>query len=178
MTRTMKTLSTLLMATTVAAGPALAGTLGVDTGVKAKTGIEASGGAAGLDTSAGAKIGGTKTGLDAKAGMKADAGSDMGAATHGDIVSSIRANSKAVSDIDAMTEVQDVAVVHVDSAGNSSAQAIDNAVRDNQDKIGKLRASIDQNAALKSKLEAEGVTSDTVVAANTSADGKLTVYVR
>ncbi|AXS38764.1 hypothetical protein D1F64_00200 [Breoghania sp. L-A4] len=156
----------------------------VGAGAKVGIGAKASGGrkAQGLDTAAGTKAGAKARGLDtaagATSGLKMTGSAGGNANNQGEVVSSIRSNNKAAADISTITDASKVTVVRVDSATESSAKAIDNAVRDNQDAIGKLRSSIEANGEVANKLSAAGVRSDNVVAARTGADGSLTVYVR
>ncbi|TCD14967.1 hypothetical protein [Oricola cellulosilytica] len=201
MKRMTRMLTAALMATTVVAAPAIADSnsklklgaeAGASTDILPKKGNKKAGASAdagldvagqgvsvGVEGSANASKSGTKGNMSG--GMSTDmktTGSINSANNQGEIVSLIRSNKKATADLSAVTAINDVAVVRIDSASDASMKAIDNAIRDNQAQIDELRTSIEANAELASKLEAEGVDLSSVVAARTDVDGKLTVYVQ
>lgn len=195
MKRMTKMLTAALMATTVVAAPAIADSklkLGADANTKIllkkgthKGGMSANAGvgvkAQGLDTAAGTSAGIKSQGLDTAGSATADletTASINSANNQGEIVSLIRSNKKAAADLSAVTAIDDVAVVRIDSASDASVEAIENAIRDNQAQIDELRTSIEANAELASKLEAEGVAISSVVTARTNVDGTVTVYVQ
>ncbi|MGJ8571871.1 MAG: hypothetical protein ACSHXI_14340 [Hoeflea sp.] len=160
MKRMTKILTAALMTSTFAAAPAVAGSSSADAGVS--IGAETSGGNATL-------------GLNAAADTTSRAGTS---AAQDEVILAIRANADAASKISTMTDASAVTVVNVGSTADVSAEEIDQAVSQNEATISDLRTSLQANAGVYNKLEAEGVNLSSVVAAKTAADGSLTVYVR
>lgn len=172
-----------LFALSAFAGPALAGSVGVNAGTEGGAGVSAgagtsAGSGAGVTAGAGAEAG-------AKTNMAGDAATDQGAtgaigssADVGSAVSAIGTDSS--SQIGTMTDVSSVNVVKLSEIGaeTEAKSQIDAAVEENAETIASLQAAIDQNASLKGELEAENVQASDVVAVQTQADGSLNVYVK
>lgn len=177
MTRMTKILTAALMSTSLVAAPALAGSLSVDTGASIGAKSGSSGGSAGTSIGIGADTtdGGAKLGLNTAA--NATTGTQAGA-SQGEILSAISANAGAASEIQTITDARALTVVNVGSTADASLAEIDQAVKENQAAILALRTSIQANADVWNKLEAKGVQLASVVAAKTSTDDSLTVFVR
>lgn len=174
---TSKLLTTALVASTMLAAPALAGSL-----TKPLDSAMDAGAAAGAGVGIGADVSGKAGNTGAKAGANADVettGSiNADAGNQGDVVSSIRGNGATAADIDAMADVSEVEVVRVAPPTEEAGKAIDNAMQQNEAALDELRQALEGNASVKDKLSQAGVDPRTVVAARTAADGTLTVYVR
>jgi len=96
---------------------------------------------------------------------------------YGTLISTLNAG-KGTVDLAGITADADIAVVSVSSLkATGDTKALDNALDKNKESLTTLHASITSNAALKAKLEAQGVMIDNVVAVTTAADGKVTVFV-
>lgn len=153
----MKTLKTLAFAAPLAlllSGGAYA----VDATVKAGADAAANAGGAAMSTDA------TATG-------------SVSADNYGSLISTLN-SGKATWDLSAVSADADIAIVNLSSLkANGEPKALDNALDKNKDSLTTLHASITSNAALKAKLEAQGVTIDSIVAVTTAADGKVTVFV-
>ena len=135
---------------------------------------------AGVGVDAGAGVTVETPAVDAEAG--ADANATVGAAvadnTYASVTSSI-AGSAAV-DLATVTDEANVTIVLLSSLEGDAATeaaALDAALSANADAMTTLHSNVEANAAIKAKLEAEGYTSDDVVALTSSADGTVTVYV-
>ena len=190
-----------LLSTSMIAAPALA-QVNVDVGGKGGISVGGGSGSAGADVGGGANVGagsggvnvggsgGANVGADGsgiKLGAQADADADaeldtdttaaIGASFDG-ALSAMARGSEAASSIGAMSEVSTVNVVRIGELANADMDAFGSAETENKASIDELRASLEGNAAVKSALEAQSVTSDQVVAADVNADGSLTVYVR
>ncbi|HQZ13452.1 MAG TPA: hypothetical protein PK286_11275 [Devosia sp.] len=86
-------------------------------------------------------------------------------------------NAGAKVDLAAVTDATTVNVVKISTLTGVDAAAIDAAKTAQAASLTTLHTDIDANAALKAKLEADGVTTDKVLAVETGADGAVTVYV-
>jgi hypothetical protein len=145
---------------------------GADIGVSGNVGNNASGNASGM-----ANGNASEDSVDLDTSTTASANAN---ANFGHLISSIRASANSSTQIDAMTDASDVTVVEVSTLiqGNNEV-ALENAVEDNQDSIGQLQASIENNAALRAELQEQGVEDvSAVVAADVNADGSVTVFTR
>lgn len=183
-----KTTLSAIFATTLFAGTALAqvsvgGGAGVDAGAGAGgagvgVGAGASGSAgAGAQGMGGNAGGGMGAGSGAGAGTELDTGATGSVNASNDFGQAIASIRTASTDIEALTSVETVEVVDASAAAQGeSGVALDNAIADNEDAIADLRSSIEANAELMAALEAEGVDVSSVVAAETTADGTVTVF--
>ena len=100
-------------------------------------------------------------------------------ANFGQVISSIQASKTDASQIQAVTTVSSVNVVKVnDLAKGENMNALDQAVTKNEGDIATLRTAMTSNTAVNAALATASVDVATVVAANISTDGVLTVFVR
>jgi hypothetical protein len=152
----MKKLSTLALVAILAV-PASGVAYGLDATVKA--------GAAGA-----ASTMGTETSVDATATGSVQS-------NYGTLISTLNAG-KGTVDLSGVSADANVTFVKLSSLKvEGEANALDNALKKNAGAQTTLHASINANAALKAKLDAEKIAVDSVVAVTTIADGMLTVYV-
>lgn len=131
------------------------------------------GAAAGAGVTVQTPAAGAKVGAD----VKANAGG-MSDQTYGSVVSSIAGSADV--DLSTVAEDANITIVLLSSLqGNAAteAAALDEALSANADAVTKLHTNIAANAAIKTKLEADGHTADDVVAVKSNADGSVTVYV-
>lgn len=100
-------------------------------------------------------------------------------ANFGQVISSIQASKTEASEIQALTTVKNVNVVNVsDLAKGENMTALDQAVTKNEGDITSLRTAMTANTAVNTALTDAKVDVSTVVAADISGDGELTVFVR
>ena len=128
-----------------------------------------------VNAQGGANAGGANANASANAGANVGGMSDN---TFGSVMSSL--SSSGDVDLSAINDEAKVSVVLLSSLqGNAAteAAALDEALTANAEKMTTLHSNIDANAAIKAKLEAEGHTTDDVVAVKSNADGSLIVYV-
>lgn len=161
-----------LLGASMFAAPGMAAGLDVD--ASGKAGIEA--GASGADTTLDAQ-----TDLDAGTNttmpdVDTDTTAAIGATFDG-ALTAIDGAATTTQSISSITEIEDVRVVRVNELEGSDTAAVERAVSENQAQIDELRAAIDANAKLSQELQAEGVETSNVVAAQVEADGAVTVYV-
>lgn len=135
---------------------------------------------AGVGVDAGAGVTVDTPAVDAAAGADANATAGVAVAdnTYASVTSSI-AGSAAI-DLTTVTDEANVTIVLLSSLEGDAATeaaALDAALSANADAVTTLHSNVEANAAIKAKLEAEGYTSDDVVAVTSSADGAVTVYV-
>lgn len=176
-----------LMGASLLAAPATAqvsvgGSVGADIGVntgEADRGSDTSGVAPGADVDlrtegqAGAELG-ADTGADTEldTGTTAAIGGSFDGA-----LSAMGNNSAAATSISSMTDVSSVNVIRISELEGADMDALATAESENSASIDELRSSIEGNAAVSAALEAQAVEPSTVVAADVTADGSLTVYV-
>jgi hypothetical protein len=100
-------------------------------------------------------------------------------ANFGQVISSIQASKTGASEIQSLTTVKNVNVVKVnDLAKGENMTALDQAVTKNEADITSLRTAMTTNTAVNTALTDAKVDVSTVVAADISGDGELTVFVR
>jgi hypothetical protein len=100
-------------------------------------------------------------------------------ANFGQVISSIQASKTEASEIQALTTVKNVNVVKVsDLAKGENMTALDQAVTKNEGDITSLRTAMTANTAVNTALTDAKVDVSTIVAADISGDGELTVFVR
>jgi len=131
----------------------------------------------GVDAGAGVSV--ETPAVDATAGADASANAAASLDNTYDAVTSSIAASAAV-DLSAITEESQITIVLLSSLeGDATAggTALDEALSANAEGQASLHANIDGNAAIKTKLEAEGYATSDVVSVQTNADGSLVVYV-
>jgi hypothetical protein len=168
--------ATALLASTSTAALAQAQ---VDVGVGAggNAGVEAGNG----NGNAG---GSTAVGIDGNANASANANANRGGqadvSTYGDVISSLRTSTVTPEDIEGLAVDTAVTVVVLSELrGNAAenASALDQALAAQETSIDELRPSLEARAEVQAALEAEGFTTDDVVAVSLQADGSLTVIV-
>lgn len=140
--------------------------------------------------SAGATAGASTGGVDAtgNAGTSVDATTtgSIGSSdrNYGSVISSMQSDTSA--DLTAFNEnstVNCVAVSSLQGNAGGNAQALDNAISQNQDSLASLRTSIQGNADLMAELETTCAASiddfsiEDVVAVEANADGSFIFYV-
>lgn len=135
---------------------------------------------AGVGVDAGAGVTVDTPAVDAQVGddANASAGAAVADNTYASVTSSI-AGSAAV-DLSLVTDEANVTIVllsALEGDAATEAAALDAALSASADAMTTLHSNIEANAVIKAKLEAEGYTSDDVVAVASSADGVVTVYV-
>jgi len=164
--------ATALLASTSTAALAQAQ---VDVGVGA-------GGNAGVE--AGNAGGSTAVGIDGNANANANANANRGgqadASTYGDVISSLRTSTITPENIEGLAVDTNVNVVVLSELrGNAAenASALDQALAAQETSVDELRASLEAHAEVQAALEAEGYTTDDVVAVGLQADGSLTLIV-
>jgi hypothetical protein len=166
--------ATALLASTSTAALAQAQ---VDVGVGA-------GGNAGVEAGNGNAGGSTAVGVDGNANANANANANRGGQadvnSYGDIISSLRTSTVTPEDIEGLAVDTKVTVVVLSELrGNAAenASALDQALAAQETSIDELRPSLEARAEVQAALEAEGYTTDDVVAVSLQADGSLTVIV-
>lgn len=128
-----------------------------------------------VDTPAGQMDADADVNADSNADVNADATADQ---TYGAVMSSVAGSADV--DLSAVTDEAKVTIVLLSSLqGNADteAAALDEELTANADAMTKLHSNIEANATIKAKLEAEGHTSNDVVAVKSNADGSVVVYV-
>ncbi|WP_274424590.1 hypothetical protein [Chelativorans sp. YIM 93263] len=141
-----------------------------------------------------ADVGSSEADAGADAGISADGGNDMsgqsgidtgttastgGEANFGSVISAIQAGGTAAGDVEAVTDASNIEIVRVsDLAQGESMNAVDEALANNQTSIDELRTAVEASSTVSQRLEQEQFQTEDVVAAESSADGSLTLYVR
>ena len=95
-------------------------------------------------------------------------------ATAGDTSASVAVEGGAPVDLSTVTEKTSVGIVLMSSlqgAASGDAQALD------AEALETLHASVEENAAIKAKLDAEGIAVSDVIAVANNVDGSIIVYV-
>ena len=133
----------------------------------------------------------------AKAGMKAGVGDAAAASTsvdatatgsvgnYGSVISGLQSsNTVDLTAFNDQSTVNCVGVSTLQGDASNNAQALDNAISKNQDKLTSLRTSVSSNTELMTKLEAscttaqiEGFTPEDIVSVQSGADGTFTFYI-
>lgn len=86
-------------------------------------------------------------------------------------------DSTATVDLAAVTDATTINFVTVSTLEGADPAALDTKLQEKTDAMTALQASIEGNAALKSKIEAGGYTVDKIIAVEPGADGSFTFYV-
>jgi len=126
---------------------------------------------AGVSVDAGAGVDVETPAVDLSVGAGADASVD---ASYDGLTSAL--SGSATADLSAVTEESQISIVLLSSL-TGEAGAFDEAFAANADGNSTLHGNISGNAAISAKLEAEGYTTDDVVAVKSNADGSVVVYV-
>jgi hypothetical protein len=127
---------------------------------------------------AGAAVGAgaSAAGVDAGANVDATTTSSVNTDNYGTLISTLNAGKGA--DVASITADADVSIILLSSLkGGGDAQALDNALEKNASAMTTLHASLESNAALKAKLDAEKIAIEDVVAVTTDTSGKVNIYV-
>lgn len=147
----------------------------VDAGVDAGAKAGASAGTGGVDASG-------KAGTSVDASTTGSIGSSD--RNYGSVISSMQSDTSAdLTAFNESTTVNCVAVSSLQGNAGGNAQALDNAISQNQDNLASLRTSIQGNADLMAELETTCAASiddfsiEDVVAVETNADGSFIFYV-
>jgi len=119
---------------------------------------------------------GTSTDLNLGVDIDQETTAAIGA-TPESALSAISGSATAAGSIETMTEVSAVNVVRISDFEQTDASAVQEAATANQAGVDELRAAIEANAALSQELEAQGVETSSVVAAEIGASGEVTVFV-
>jgi len=178
MKRILAMTTAALMTGALTAAPALA-QVSVDTGTGVTIGGGADTGAAsgGVGAGVGADVKVDTNNLDASADANVDTDTTAAIGGSWDGLLSAMGDSSVSSSISSMTDVSSVNIIKIDSLADADMEALAQAKTDNQAAIDELNAAISGNAQVKAALDAQGVDTSQVVAANVEADGSLTVYV-
>lgn len=185
MNTTIKSLIAVLMATTFStAAIAQTANVGTDTGASVGGTVggavgDAVGGAVGgaADTSVGADM---STNASGNAAATAQSNGAAQTQNYGQLISGLQTgevSAETLSSADAETEATIVVMSDLKGNAANNASALENALSKQEENISDLRTSIEANAALKEKLEAEGYSVDQVVAVNTTTSGEITLVV-
>jgi hypothetical protein len=163
---------------------------GVGAGAAAGAGANASegagqGGNQGVGVGAGGGVGvgagaGAAHGADVSAAARAGAPARADAPNYGTLISSLRSSRIASTDLEAVDDSTTIRIYTLaDLRGNAAenAQALDNALANQQGSASDLRTEIEANTTLAAALEAEGYTADDVVAVTTHTDGGIILIV-
>jgi hypothetical protein len=161
-----------------AAGAGANASAGAGQGGNQGVGIGAGGGV-GVGAGAGAGAGAAH-GADVSAAARAGAPARADAPNYGTVISSLRSSRVASADVEAVDDSTTIRIYTLaDLRGNAAenAQALDNALADQQGTVSDLRTEIEANTTLAAALEAEGYTADDVVAVTTHTDGGIILIV-
>jgi len=166
----MKTLMSVLMATTVSTA-AFAQSASTD----GNAGV-------GADASAGASVGAdTSTSASDNSNAAADKGNSKAAkANYGQLISALQTSevsADVVSGLDAEADATITLLSELKGEAAENASALDNALSKQDESMADLRTEIEANAELMSALEAEGYSVDQVVAVNSANSGEITLVV-
>ena len=165
-----------ILATTIAALmsasalPALAqdAATGVDAG--AGVNVETPAGDAGADATMGADANASTEAM----GMASDAADNSYASVTSAISGSADVDMTTITD---ESQINIVLLSSLEGDAETEGAALDSAISSNAEAMTTLRGGVEGNAAITSKLEAEGYAADDVVAVKSQADGSVTVYV-
>jgi hypothetical protein len=170
-----------LLGASMFAAPALAIDLGASAGTSG-AGVQAdASGAVNTGKSGGDPVVEGQTDMDAGANTTmpdVDAGTTAAIDTTFDsALTAIDGSATTTQAISTMTEVQEVRVVSVSDLEGHDAAAVERAVAENDADVDGLRTAIEANAAVSQELQAQGVDSSSIVAAQVGADGAVTIFV-
>lgn len=148
-----------------------------DVGVDA--GVDASEDGVNVDAGVGVEGEADAEGVDANVG--ADASADASVEDDASFTAlSAAIGTSADVDLSVVTEETDITIILVSSLAGDLAvdgAALDESLAADAEAQSSLQASIDGNAAIKAKLQAEGHATSDVIAVKTKADGSVLVYV-
>jgi uncharacterized protein YlxW (UPF0749 family) len=134
--------------------------------------------AEGAGLKAGVKAGASTSGVS----TSVDATTTGSVGNYGSLISTLQAGTNA--DLTAFNDSSTINCVKVSSmqgSADANAQALDNALDKNQDKLTTLRSSISGNTAFVDKVEAScsmpDLDTNKIVAVESGASGQFTVYI-
>jgi len=171
MSMNMKTLMSVLMATTVSTA-AFAQSASTD----GNAGV-------GADVSAGASVGAdasTNASDNSNAAAAEKGNSKAAKGNYGQLISGLQTSevsADVVSGLDAEADATITLLSELKGEAAENASALDNALSKQEEGIADLRTEIEANAELMSALEAEGYSVDQVVAVNSANSGEITLVV-
>ena len=177
----MKLTTTTLIATLMATG--------VSTAAMAQTSVDgAVGGAADAGSGISADVGAsgslsTDSTLNQAKGAVTDAG-DTAQENYGQLIQELRAGAETdtqtqaeIDAFDADAKLDVVTVSELKASKQGTTTALDDALDAQAEAVDDMRASVDANADLSAELEAEGFTSEEVVAVRGNGMGGLTLKI-
>lgn len=118
----------------------------------------------------------TGTVSDFNSGVDTGTTAAIGASFDG-ALAAIGNNAANAASISAMTDVGTVNIVRIGDIEGGDPARVEQTMSQNPEGADALRASIDANPALSQALQAEGVSTSSVVAADLDAAGGVTIYV-
>ncbi len=160
-----------LMGASVISSPVLA-QAGVDAGADIGIGGSAEAGNGSASGDAGIELNGNAN-AEVDPGTTAAVGTSLKGA-----LGAISNNGASAATIRSMSTVESVEVVRVNELPDADAQALADAETENSASINDLRASLESNSEVMAALQANSVEPSSVVAADATADGTLTVYTK
>ena len=120
---------------------------------------------------------------NANANANANPGANSGGAAdtnYGQIISGLRTSSVAAADIEALgadAQIDVLTLSEIQGNAAENASALEEAVSAQSATLAELSAAIEANADVAAALEAEGFTSEQIVAVTSSGEGNLTLVV-
>jgi hypothetical protein len=133
---------------------------------------------AGNDTTDGSTAG--EGDANANANANANRGGQADVSTYGDVISSLRTSTitpEAIEGLPLDTAVTVVVLSELRGNAADNANALEQALLAQETSIEELRPSLEARAEVQAALEAEGYTTEEIVAVSLLADGSLTVIV-
>jgi hypothetical protein len=159
----MTKLKVLLITSVIAAAPLYASAAGV--GTDAAAGV--TGGVTG--SAAGTTAGATSSG-QASVAVTPGTPADIGAA-----VTAAGEAGATVDELKADAKFKNIRIIKLDSSANSNAE-LSAAMSSNHAQMANVRSALEANADVRAALEANNITADSVIAADVSGEGDLTIY--
>jgi hypothetical protein len=126
--------------------------------------------AAGVTGSAGGTSAGATASGQATVAVTPGTPADIGAA-----VTAAGESSATVGELKADSKFKTIKIIKLDSSANSDAN-LSAAMTTNQSEMANVRSALEANADVRAALEANSITADSVIAADVSAEGDLTIY--
>ncbi len=169
MSMNMKTLMSVLMATTVSTAAFAQAT---STDGNASVGADVS-------TSVGADAS-TNASDNSNAAAAAKGNSEAAKMNYGQLISALQTSevsADVVSSLDAEADATIALLSELKGEAAENASALDNALSKQEEGIADLRTEIEANAELMAALEAEGYSVDQVVAVNSANSAEITLVV-
>lgn len=128
---------------------------------------------------AGAGVGAVVSPDAANQGAGANAGMPGQMTRFSDVITAMGDSSMATTDLQGLTTVNSINVIKLSSLEGNNQQMLDDAMTSNESKMTSLHAAIDANASLKTKLDAEGIQTEDIVAIQVDdTTGTVHVYTK